>query len=105
VSKKTLAFLRGIATLNDDQRAPSGWLRMEELPVRRTLARKLINEGFIDSVIVASPGSKRGVRLVSRESLDRYLRSLLAEQKTGTAAAIDSKPARGKRASKLEVVA
>jgi hypothetical protein len=53
---------------------------MDELPVRQTLARKLIAAGLIDSVVVASPGSKRGVRLVSQESLDRYLRSLLMEQ-------------------------
>jgi hypothetical protein len=54
---------------------------MDELPMRQTLARKLISAGLIDSVVVASPGSKRGVRLVCQESLTRYLRTLLAEQK------------------------
>jgi hypothetical protein len=54
---------------------------MSQLPIGTTLTRRLIEEGFLDSIVVASPGSKRGVRLVSQESLDRYFRSLLPKGK------------------------
>lgn len=63
-----------------DRRLASGWLRMSQLPVGATLARVLIAKGLIDSIVVASPGSKRGVRLVSQESLDRYFKLLHAQQ-------------------------
>jgi len=63
-----------------DRRLVSGWLRMAQLLIGGTLARVLIKNGDLDSVVVASPGSKRGVRLVSQESLDQYLRSLLKKQ-------------------------
>ena len=52
---------------------------MSQLPIGGTLARTLIAAGLIDSIVVASPGSKRGVRLVSQQSLDRYFRSLLEQ--------------------------
>ncbi len=53
---------------------------MSQLPIGGTLARRLISVNLIDSVVVASPGSKRGVRLVSQLSLDSYLRSLLPKR-------------------------
>jgi hypothetical protein len=80
MSKKSLSFLRN-ADHNIDRRLSSGWLRMSQLPIGTTLVRRLIEEGFLDSIVVASPGSKRGVRLVSQESLDRYFRSLLPKGK------------------------
>jgi hypothetical protein len=52
------------------------WLRLDELPIGKTLAFKLIKEGCIFSVLAAAPGSKRGVRLIDAESFDDYLRSL-----------------------------
>jgi len=60
---------------------PSGWLRMAELPIRRTLADDLCKRGILVSVVVGRPGSKRGVRLVSLESLNAYLMGLANEQR------------------------
>ena len=56
------------------------WLRMDELPFSRFVADRLIEEGLLFSVIVGAPGTKRGVRLVSADSLDDYLRSLASKQ-------------------------
>jgi hypothetical protein len=88
MSKKSLAFVRGANTSsnNIDRRLASGWLRMSQLPIGGTLARSLIAAGFLDSIVVASPGSKRGVRLVSQESLDRHFRSLLPNRQEAAAA-------------------
>ena len=60
---------------------PSGWLRMAELPIRRTLADDLCKKGVLLSVLLGRPGSKRGVRLVSLESLNAYLMGLANEQR------------------------
>jgi hypothetical protein len=85
MSKRLLALAKGAShtsNLNQiDRRLASGWLRMGQLPIGATLTRTLIKDGHLDSIVVASPGSKRGVRLVSQESLDRYFKSLLAQQK------------------------
>lgn len=56
------------------------WLRMSELPFSRTLANDLIREGVLFSVEVGAPGSKRGVRLISADSLDDYLKNLGKKQ-------------------------
>jgi len=56
---------------------------MDELPIGRTLATRLIKEGVIVSVLVCAPGSKRGVRLVSTKSLEAYLQSLVPNQQQG----------------------
>ncbi len=85
MSKKSLAFLRSTNS-TIDRLSASGWLRMSELPIGGTLARTLIAGGYFDSIVVASPGSKRGVRLVSQESLDRYFRSLLPQRQEAGAA-------------------
>jgi hypothetical protein len=61
------------------------WLRMDELPFGKTLAFKLVKAGLLFSVLAAAPGSKRGVRLVEAESLDRYLRSLADPKEDQTA--------------------
>ena len=79
MSKKSLAFVRNSSS-TIDRLSASGWLRMSQLPIGNTLARRLIAEGNIDSIVVASPGSKRGVRLVSQSSLDAYFRSLIPQR-------------------------
>jgi hypothetical protein len=56
------------------------WLRMNELPIGRTLADRLIREGLIISVLVCAPGSKRGVRLVSTDSLEAFLNGLVTKK-------------------------
>jgi hypothetical protein len=56
------------------------WLRLDELPIGRTLANQLIKQGLLFSVTVGAPGSKRGVRLVSADSLDDYLNALGLKQ-------------------------
>jgi hypothetical protein len=55
------------------------WLRMDELPFSRFVADRLIEEDLLFSVVVGAPGTKRGVRLVSADSLDDYLRSLASK--------------------------
>jgi hypothetical protein len=83
MSKKSGAFLRGVARSNSflaDRFARSGWLRLSDLPIRTTFARKLIALGILESVLVASPGAKRGIRLVSVASFDRYVRQCAKEQ-------------------------
>jgi hypothetical protein len=54
----------------------SGWLRLNQLPIGRTLALELIKVGHLKSVIVSGPGSKRGVRLVEAASVAEYFASL-----------------------------
>src|ERR1700747_176021 len=80
--KKTPAHLRSIGRADSqvDRRLASGWLRMAQLPIGATLARKLIGLGHLDSIVVSSPGSRRGVRLVSQESWNCYCRSLYEKQ-------------------------
>ena len=52
------------------------WLHLDELPISKTLAYKLIDEGLLFSVVVGTPGTRRGRRLISRQSLNDYLKSL-----------------------------
>lgn len=67
--------------LNVVERTPySGWLRFSQMPIGRTLATRLAKEGQIQSVLVKSPGSRRGVRLFSAASLDAYLTSLIEKE-------------------------
>jgi hypothetical protein len=83
MSKPTGAFLRGVSASNSllaDRFARSGWLRLSDLPIRQTFARKLLAQGILESVLVASPGAKRGVRLVSVASFDRFVRQCAKEQ-------------------------
>ena len=80
------------------RRRPSGqinrlpwpeWLRFRHLPISENLARDLIDQGILVSALIQKPGSRRGVRLIQAESLDRYLRSLAEKQsakKEGAAA-------------------
>ena len=55
---------------------PTGWYRLSELPIGLTLARRLIREDILYSVLAGVPGSKRGVRLISAKSFDTYIRNL-----------------------------
>lgn len=63
-------------TLPNSPYSPTGWLRLSQLPICETLARQLIKEGLLEGVLACKPGSTRGVRLVSQESFNRYLRTL-----------------------------
>jgi hypothetical protein len=92
VSKKSLAFLRGVSASNSllaDRFARSGWLRLADLPIRETFARKLISQGILESVLIAAPGAKRGVRLVSVSSFDRFVRQCAIEQGVELAPAVE----------------
>jgi hypothetical protein len=69
--------------LSDEQRflSKTRWLRPKDLPFSRTHTYRLIAEGFLFSVEVRIPGSKRCVRLIDGDSLDRFLLRLGREQK------------------------
>jgi hypothetical protein len=56
------------------------WIRYDQLPIGKTLARELIKHEILVSALIQAPGSRRGVRLIEAASLDRYLRSLAEEQ-------------------------
>ena len=50
------------------------------MPFSRGYTYQLIDEGVLFSVELKLPGSKRGVRLIDCDSLDRYLIKLGREQ-------------------------
>jgi hypothetical protein len=56
------------------------WLRPRDLPFSRGHTYRLIAEGFLFSVEVRIPGSKRSCRLIDAQSLDNYLLRLGREQ-------------------------
>jgi hypothetical protein len=56
------------------------WLKINELPVSRSVAYELINSGVVASVLLTWPGSKRGIRLVDSDSLASYIEKLMAQQ-------------------------
>jgi hypothetical protein len=96
-----MAKPRSVSTLRKRQLKPfthlppTGYFRLNELPFGETLARRLIAEGILFSVLVGVPGSKRGTRLVSAKSLDTYIRSLASGQiqvKGGTPPGRKGKP-------------
>ena len=58
-----------------------GWVRPRDLPFSRGHVYRLLFEGILESVELRVPGSKRAVRLINGDSLDRYLRSLSKQQK------------------------
>ncbi|MDA7608139.1 helix-turn-helix domain-containing protein [bacterium] len=53
------------------------WLRVEQVQALYGLSRskvfELIREGQVTSASLSSPGKSRGVRLISRESLDELI--------------------------------
>jgi hypothetical protein len=60
----------------------SGWLRLTELPWSQALSYELIALGKLESARLTVKGKtdSRGVRLVSRRSVDEMLSKLAAEQ-------------------------
>jgi hypothetical protein len=54
---------------------------MSELPFSRVYGYRLIEAGVLSSVLLKTPGSQKGIRLIDSDSLDRYLENLAAEQK------------------------
>jgi hypothetical protein len=56
------------------------WLRVNQLPFSRAIAYKLINSGAIASVLLRLPDSRKGMRLVDSDSLDRFLEGLATNQ-------------------------
>lgn len=64
----------------------TGYIPLNQLPIGETLTRKLIDEDILFSIVVGSPGSRRGVRLVSLESWEAYTNSLAKEQHKPTKA-------------------
>jgi hypothetical protein len=51
------------------------------MPFSRGYTYQLIDEGVLFSVELKLPGSKRSVRLIDADSLDRYLLKLGREQR------------------------
>jgi hypothetical protein len=47
---------------------------------------QLIEAGMLVSVLLRTPNSKKGVRLIDGDSLDRYLEILAEKQKEGAKA-------------------
>ena len=62
-------------------RGRTRWIRVSDCPFSRGFTYKLITDGVLFSVSLKIPGSKRSVRLIDVESLDRYLLKLGREQK------------------------
>jgi hypothetical protein len=57
------------------------WRRLcDEKRVSHTHLYKLIKDKLILSVLLQTPGSKKGCRFIDVSSLDRYLDNLAAEQ-------------------------
>jgi hypothetical protein len=83
ISKKDLleTALAGLPDLKGPYpTGPTRWLRISQLPFSRGLAYHLITLDLLFSVAYRVPGSKRIVRLVDGESLDRYLIQLGTKQ-------------------------
>jgi hypothetical protein len=58
----------------------SRWLRVNDCPFSRGHVYRLILEDILFSVELRLPGSRRSVRLIDAESLDRYLLRLGRDQ-------------------------
>lgn len=54
------------------------WLRVNQLPFSRAVAYELINSGAIASVLLRPPNSRKGLRLIDSDSLDRFLEGLVS---------------------------
>jgi hypothetical protein len=54
---------------------------MSELPFSRVYGYRLIEAGVLSSVLLKTPGSQKGIRLVDSDSLDSYLENLTEQQK------------------------
>lgn len=62
---------------NDTSTVSPQWLRVEQVQALYGLSRskvfELIREGQVTAASLLSPGKSRGVRLISRESLDELI--------------------------------
>ena len=62
---------------NDTSTGSPQWLRVEQVQALYGLSRskvfELIREGQVIAASLSSPGKSRGVRLISRESLDELI--------------------------------
>ena len=62
---------------NDTSTVSPKWLRVEQVQALYGLSRskvfELIREGQVVAASLSSPGKSRGVRLISRESLDELI--------------------------------
>jgi hypothetical protein len=65
--------LRAANRFVSEKLTATGWVRFDDLPIGETFARKLIDEGLLVSVVVSSPGARRGVRLIQLDSFNRYV--------------------------------
>jgi hypothetical protein len=75
-----------------DPKGRRRWLRVKELPFSRAVVYQLINDGLLDSCIIRpTPGSKRPIRLIDGDSLDRYLEGLVKAQRPTPASNGDDK--------------
>jgi hypothetical protein len=64
------------------------WLSITDSPFSRAYTYKLLTTGLVASVVVTLPGSRRSRRLIDGDSLDRFLESLMAEQKQARSAVV-----------------
>jgi hypothetical protein len=65
-----------------DSKGRRRWLRVREMPFSRKMAYQLIHTGKVDSCLVElTAGSKRPIRLIDGDSLDRYLEGLIENQR------------------------
>ncbi len=77
----TVAFVSSLLSEKKKGSRAQRWIRVNQLPFSRGYAYKLLAIGALESVLVQTPGSKKGVRLIDGDSLDRYLEKLTVEQK------------------------
>jgi hypothetical protein len=64
-------------------RGKTRWLRVMDMPFSRSFTYDLIDQGFLFSVELQLPGSRRSIRLIDGESLDSYLLKLGKKQREG----------------------
>ncbi len=73
-------MVRSALLAETNSRNRTRWIRLNELPFSRVYAYRLIERGDLVSILLKEPGSKKGLRLIDSESLDRYCESLVAKQ-------------------------
>jgi hypothetical protein len=61
------------------------WLRLTDLPFCRATSYRMIEKGLLVSISLRLPGSRRTIRLIDAESLDRYVLKLGREQQAARA--------------------
>jgi hypothetical protein len=76
--------MKPTVTPNFPTKLPRGrtrWLRVSEVPFSRGYTYRLITDDILFSVELKLPGSKRSVRLIDADSLDKYLLKLGRKQR------------------------